>query len=60
MPDDIRIRCLQRIGDRELQGLSDVLIDLCRRGCIGELHAAHDPRESGGVLAQYRRGSDPR
>jgi GNAT superfamily N-acetyltransferase len=32
MPDDIQIRCLQTIGDREIQGLSDVLIDCVESG----------------------------
>src|SRR5262245_13009595 len=32
MPDDIQIRCLQTIGDREMQGLSDVLIDCVEGG----------------------------
>jgi len=32
MPYDIRIRCLQTIGDSEIQGLSDVLIDCVEGG----------------------------
>jgi GNAT superfamily N-acetyltransferase len=32
MPDDIQIRSLQTIGDREIQGLSDVLIDCVEGG----------------------------
>jgi len=32
MPGVIQIRCLQTIGDRELQGLSDVLIDCVEGG----------------------------
>jgi GNAT superfamily N-acetyltransferase len=32
MPDDIQIRHLHTIGDRELQGLSDVLIDCVEGG----------------------------
>ena len=32
MPGDIQIRCLQIIGDREIQGLSDVLIDCVEGG----------------------------
>lgn len=32
MPDDIQIRCLETIGDREIQGLSDVLIDCVEGG----------------------------
>src|SRR5438477_12598425 len=32
MPDDVQIRCLQTIGDREIQGLSDVLIDCVEGG----------------------------
>jgi GNAT superfamily N-acetyltransferase len=32
MPDTIQIRCLQTIGDREIQGLSDVLIDCVEGG----------------------------
>ena len=32
MPDDIRIRCLQSISDREIQQLSDVLIDCVEGG----------------------------
>jgi GNAT superfamily N-acetyltransferase len=32
MPGDIQIRCLQAIGDREIQGLSDVLIDCVEGG----------------------------
>ena len=32
MPDNIQIRCLQTIGDREIQGLSDVLIDCVEGG----------------------------
>lgn len=32
MPDAIQIRCLQTIGDREIQGLSDVLIDCVEGG----------------------------
>jgi GNAT superfamily N-acetyltransferase len=32
MPDDIQIRCLQTITDREIQGLSDVLIDCVEGG----------------------------
>lgn len=32
MPGDIQIRCLQTIGDREIQGLSDVLIDCVEGG----------------------------
>ena len=32
MPDGIQIRCLQTIGDREIQGLSDVLIDCVEGG----------------------------
>ena len=32
MPDDVQIRCLQTIGDREIQGLSDVLIDCVEDG----------------------------
>jgi GNAT superfamily N-acetyltransferase len=32
MPDAIRIRCLQVIGDCEIQGLSDVLIDCVEGG----------------------------
>lgn len=32
MPDAIQIRCLQTIGDREVQGLSDVLIDCVEGG----------------------------
>jgi GNAT superfamily N-acetyltransferase len=32
MPDDIQIRSLHTIGDREIQGLSDVLIDCVEGG----------------------------
>jgi GNAT superfamily N-acetyltransferase len=32
MPEAIQIRCLQFIGDREIQGLSDVLIDCVEGG----------------------------
>lgn len=32
MPGNIQIRCLQTIGDREIQGLSDVLIDCVEGG----------------------------
>ena len=32
MPEDIQIRCLQAIGEREIQGLSDVLIDCVEGG----------------------------
>ncbi len=32
MQDAIQIRCLQTIGDREIQGLSDVLIDCVEGG----------------------------
>jgi len=32
VPDSIQIRCLQTIGDREIQGLSDVLIDCVEGG----------------------------
>ena len=32
MPGAIQIRCLQTIGDREIQGLSDVLIDCVEGG----------------------------
>jgi GNAT superfamily N-acetyltransferase len=32
VPGDIQIRCLQTIGDREIQGLSDVLIDCVEGG----------------------------
>ena len=32
MPDAIRIRCLESFGDREIQGLSDVLIDCVEGG----------------------------
>lgn len=32
MPDDIQIRCLETIGDREIKGLSDVLIDCVEGG----------------------------
>ena len=32
MPDAIQIRCLQAMGDREIQGLSDVLIDCVEGG----------------------------
>ena len=32
MPDAIRIRCLETIGDREIQGLADVLIDCVEGG----------------------------
>jgi len=32
MPDDIQIRCLEIIGDREIQELSDVLIDCVQAG----------------------------
>jgi GNAT superfamily N-acetyltransferase len=32
MPSDIQIRCLQTIGDREIRGLSDVLIDCVEGG----------------------------
>lgn len=32
MHDTIQIRCLQTIGDREIQGLSDVLIDCVEGG----------------------------
>ena len=32
MPDAIRIRCLTTIGEREIQGLSDVLIDCVEGG----------------------------
>jgi GNAT superfamily N-acetyltransferase len=32
MPDTIQIRCLPTIGDREIQGLSDVLIDCVEGG----------------------------
>lgn len=32
MPGTIQIRCLQTIGDREIQGLSDVLIDCVEGG----------------------------
>jgi GNAT superfamily N-acetyltransferase len=32
MPGAIQIRCLQAIGDREIQGLSDVLIDCVEGG----------------------------
>lgn len=32
MPGEIQIRCLQTIGEREIQGLSDVLIDCVEGG----------------------------
>lgn len=32
MPEAVQIRCLQTIGDREIQGLSDVLIDSVEGG----------------------------
>lgn len=32
MGDDIRVRCLETIADREIQGLSDVLIDCVEGG----------------------------
>jgi GNAT superfamily N-acetyltransferase len=32
MPEDIQIRCLQTLGDREIHGLSDVLIDCVEGG----------------------------
>ena len=32
VPDAIQIRCLETIGDREIQGLSDVLIDCVEGG----------------------------
>jgi GNAT superfamily N-acetyltransferase len=32
VPDAIRVRCLQTFGDREIQGLSDVLIDCVEGG----------------------------
>jgi GNAT superfamily N-acetyltransferase len=32
MPSDIQIRCLETIGDREIRGLSDVLIDCVEAG----------------------------
>ena len=32
VPDAIRIRCLETLGDREIQGLSDVLIDSVEGG----------------------------
>jgi GNAT superfamily N-acetyltransferase len=32
VPGDIRIRCLQTLGEREIQGLSDVLIDCVEGG----------------------------
>jgi GNAT superfamily N-acetyltransferase len=32
VPDDIQIRCLDSIGDREIDGLSDVLIDCVEGG----------------------------
>ncbi len=32
MPGAVQIRCLQTIGDREIQGLSDVLIDCVEGG----------------------------
>ena len=32
MPGAVQIRCLQTIGDREIQGLSDVLIDCLEGG----------------------------
>jgi GNAT superfamily N-acetyltransferase len=32
MPEDIQVRCLQTLGDREIQGLSDVLIDCVEGG----------------------------
>jgi GNAT superfamily N-acetyltransferase len=32
MPDTIQVRCLQTIGDREIEGLSDVLIDCVEGG----------------------------
>jgi GNAT superfamily N-acetyltransferase len=32
VPDAIRIRCLQTFGEREIQGLSDVLIDCVEGG----------------------------
>lgn len=32
MPDDIRVRCLRNIGDGEMRGLCDVLIDCVEGG----------------------------
>ena len=32
MPDAIQIRCLQVVGHREIEGLSDVLIDCVEGG----------------------------
>ncbi|HEX6209364.1 MAG TPA: GNAT family N-acetyltransferase [Methylomirabilota bacterium] len=32
MPGDIRIRCLQTVGEHEIEGLSDVLIDCVEGG----------------------------
>lgn len=32
MPEAIRVRCLESLGDREIQGLSDVLIDCVEGG----------------------------
>jgi GNAT superfamily N-acetyltransferase len=32
MPDEIQIRCLRSFGDREIQGLTDVLIDCVEGG----------------------------
>ncbi len=52
MPDAIQIRCLQTIGDREIQGLSDVLID-CLEGGASVSCMLPIPRQSGGVLAQH-------
>ena len=57
MPDDIQIRCLQTIGDRDIQGLSDVLIDCVEGGVFGQLYVPDDPCQGGGVLAW--RGREP-
>lgn len=52
MTGAIDIRVLATLGDPEIAGLCDVLIDCVAGGAFRQLHVADDTREGGAVLAQ--------
>jgi len=56
MPEAIGIRCLESIGDREIQGLSEVLIDCVEGGASASFMLPMSPAKAAAYWSGVSRG----